>query len=122
MSRRLQTRDYASPGVYFVTICANFRRSVFGKVIGSDVQLNPLGEIARQTWVTIPSHFEGVNLPAFVVMPNHVHGIVEIGTTGWRSMLRHYKEKCVLPHRWPPLFQRSFGRLRLKLRDAADWS
>jgi REP-associated tyrosine transposase len=82
MSRRLQTRDYARAGLYFVTICANFKRSVFGRVIGSNVRLTALGEIARQTWFTIPSHFEGDSLHAFVVMPNHVHGMIEIGATG----------------------------------------
>ena len=82
MSRRLQTRDYASPGLYFVTICANFKRSVFGRVIGKSVQLTPLGQIAREIWVAIPSHFEGVRLDAFVIMPNHVHGIIEIAGSG----------------------------------------
>src|SRR6266849_6116676 len=82
MSRRLQTRDYTSPGLYFVTICANFKRSVFARVVAKSVQLTALGQIARESWVTIPSHFQCVNLHAFVVMPNHVHGIIEIGATG----------------------------------------
>src|ERR1700680_4851963 len=82
MSRRLQTRDYTSPGLYFVTICANFKYCIFGSVIDGNVQLTPLGQIARQTWLQIPSHFGSASLHAFVVMPNHLHGIIEIGAKG----------------------------------------
>jgi putative transposase len=82
MSRRLQTRDYASPGLYFVTICANFKRNVLGRVTGKSVQLTPLGQIVHEAWLAIPSHFAGVSLHAFVVMPNHLHGIIEIAATG----------------------------------------
>jgi putative transposase len=78
MSRRLKTRDYATPGLYFVTICSNFKRSVFGRVVGNSVDLTALGRIARETWIAIPAHFACVKLHAFVVMPNHLHGIIEI--------------------------------------------
>ena len=79
MSRRLKTRDYASPGLYFVTICCDFKRSILGTVGKKSVQLTPLGKIAEEAWFAIPNHFEGVTLQAFVIMPNHLHGIIEIG-------------------------------------------
>ena len=77
-ARRLTYRDYSTVGLYFVTICANFKHCVFGRVKDTRVQLSALGQIAQESWLCIPSHFNRVNLHAFVVMPNHVHGIIEI--------------------------------------------
>ena len=122
MSRRLQKRDYASAGLYFVTICANFKRSVFGRVTGKNVELTPLGEIARQTWLTIPSHFEGINLHAFVVMPNHLHGIIEIVAAGLAQHAVPLERKLLTA----PLQDASLSAIvrsfKLKLRDVADWN
>ena|SRR2546421_6762120 len=75
---RLKTRDYSLPGLYFVTICANFMRCTFGRVNRDKVNLSPLGRIVHETWSEIPLHFGQVNLYSFVVMPNHVQGIIEI--------------------------------------------
>ena len=77
-SSRLTNRDYSLAGFYFVTICADYKRCTFGKVKGKGVQLSALGRIAHESWVDIPYHFIRVNLHEFVVMPNHVHGILEI--------------------------------------------
>jgi REP-associated tyrosine transposase len=78
-SFRLRDHDYSSPGFYFVTICAHQRLCFFGRVISARMELNQLGQIALQSWMGIPEHFAHVNLHAFVTMPNHVHGIIEIG-------------------------------------------
>ncbi len=75
---RLKHCDYSSPGLYFVTICADLKRCIFRDVKGAEVQLSVLGRIVRESWIGIPAHFAGVRLHEFVVMPNHVHGIVEI--------------------------------------------
>lgn len=77
-SKRLKYRDYSSHGLYFVTICANYKRCIFGEVSAGHVKLSAVGRIAHETWMTIPLHFCNVNLHAFAVMPNHIHGIVEI--------------------------------------------
>ena len=79
---RLKGRDYSAPGLYFVTICATQKRCIFGRVREKRVQLTMLGHIAHESWSSIPIHFARVNLHVFVIMPNHMHGIVEIAQTG----------------------------------------
>ena len=79
---RLKDRDYSASGFYFVTICATQTRFIFGQINQKSVELTALGHIARETWIGIPLHFAQVNLHSFVVMPNHVHGIIEIASTG----------------------------------------
>ncbi len=78
-SIRLKAADYSRTGLYSVTICAASKRSMFGKFESGKVVLNALGEIARRCWLEIPRHFPQVDLHEFVVMPNHMHGIVELG-------------------------------------------
>ena len=75
-SIRLKGYDYSHPGLYFVTICTQWRECYFGEVIGASVQLSAIGEIANQYWLEIPNHFKNAVLEGFVVMPNHVHGII----------------------------------------------
>lgn len=77
-SIRLQDFDYSKAGAYFVTICTHERVCLFGEVVDDVMRLNDAGKIAQACWLAIPSHFPDANLNAFVVMPNHVHGIVFI--------------------------------------------
>lgn len=77
-SARLKNWDYSSQGHYFVTICAKDRASYFGRVIGGIVELSDIGGAAQECWKNIPAHFPHVELDEFVVMPNHVHGIIII--------------------------------------------
>ena len=77
-SIRLRGYDYTSPGAYFVTICVRDRACVLGKVVEGEMRLDSLGEIAVECWRAIPDHFPHVRLDAFVIMPNHVHGIIVI--------------------------------------------
>jgi REP element-mobilizing transposase RayT len=76
--RRCPGWDYASPGAYFVTVCTQHHRCYFGEVSGGKMVLNKNGQIAELYWKDIPSHHSHVVLDAFVIMPNHVHGIVVI--------------------------------------------
>jgi len=76
-SLRLRGHDYSSPGAYFVTICASSH--LFGRVRTAEMILSRFGEIARQCWMSIPNHFPHVRIDAFVVMPDHVHGILLLG-------------------------------------------
>ncbi len=78
-SIRLKGHDYSAPGLYFVTICAGMKRCIFARVAAARVELTAFGRIARDSWVAIPSHFARVNLYGFVIMPNHMHGLIEIG-------------------------------------------
>ena len=75
-SIRLKGYDYAQAGAYFVTICAHGRECLFGQVLDGEMQLNAYGDIVAQCWDDLPRHYPTVDLDAFVVMPNHVHGIV----------------------------------------------
>jgi REP element-mobilizing transposase RayT len=74
----LQEYDYSQPGMYFVTICARDGQCLFGEIVDSEMILNNFGIIVVDVWNEIPQHFSGVELDAFVVMPNHVHGINSI--------------------------------------------
>lgn len=79
-SIRLTGYDYSQNGAYFVTICTNNRRFLFGDVIQDKMNLNPLGLIVEDCWQEIPMHFPNVlpDMLAWIVMPNHIHGIVII--------------------------------------------
>ena len=78
-SVRLKGYDYSSPGFYFFTVCTYQKRSFFGRIISTRMELNRLGQIAHEIWSGISVHFAQLKLHSFVIMPNHVHGIIEIG-------------------------------------------
>ncbi|MES2560786.1 MAG: transposase [Bacteroidota bacterium] len=77
-SARLQGYDYRNAGAYFITICTQHRNHYFGECENKHMQLSPLGLLAEQFWFEIPNHFPNTSLDAFVVMPNHIHGILVI--------------------------------------------
>ena len=77
-SLRYAGRDYSLPGKYFVTICTAVTKEWFGNVIIGKMYLSEIGNIASQMWYEIPVHFPFIDLDAFVVMPNHIHGIIVI--------------------------------------------
>jgi putative transposase len=77
-SIRLREYDYSQIGQYFITICAYEMRNVFGRIANGTVVLSVVGRIAIDCWRDIPQHFAHVELDAFVIMPNHLHGILTI--------------------------------------------
>ena len=76
---RLEGYDYSQTGVYFVTVAVQGRSCLLGGVIGEDMHLNAAGEMACRVWQALPERFPNIDLDAFVVMPNHIHGIIGIG-------------------------------------------
>lgn len=78
LSIRLPGYDYAQSGAYFVTLCTQDHRSLFGRIEGEEMRLNAAGRTAEKCWGEIPSHFPQVALDEFVIMPNHIHGILVI--------------------------------------------
>lgn len=84
-SARLQNWDYGANGAYFITICTQDRKCFFGDIDGNpqSMKLNTIGQLAEQFWTEIPNHFPFVELGNFVVMPNHVHGILIIDRGEW---------------------------------------
>ncbi len=77
-SIRLKGYDYRQAGAYFVTFVTQDRAPLFGEVTEGDMRLNDAGRLVQKVWKEIPSHFPYVELDAFVIMPNHVHGILVI--------------------------------------------
>jgi REP element-mobilizing transposase RayT len=77
-SVRLVGADYTSVGGYFVTICTKERECIFGSITNGSMTLSTRGEMVRECWQAIPTHFPFVVLSAFVIMPNHIHGIIVI--------------------------------------------
>ncbi|MEP2447007.1 MAG: transposase [Balneola sp.] len=77
-SMRLQGYDYSSPGFYFITICTNQKECLFGDVINGEMHMNECGVVAHNEWFKTELIRDNVRLDEFVVMPNHVHGIIEI--------------------------------------------
>ncbi len=82
-STRLKHWDYSSSAYYYVTICTKRHVCFFGEVIEGKIKLTPLGAVALKSWEEIPHHFPQVTLDAFVIMPNHVHGIIIIDNDDW---------------------------------------
>ena len=75
---RLRDYDYSESGYYFVTICTKGRKEFFGGVLKEKMNLNIYGEIVNQCWYELPMHYLNCSLDSFVIMPNHVHGIIVI--------------------------------------------
>ena len=78
-STRLKNWDYGWKGAYFVTICTKDRVHYFGEITNGGMALSQVGILADLLWHEIPNHGKNVTLNAFVVMPNHIHGILILG-------------------------------------------
>jgi putative transposase len=77
-SIRLQGYDYSQAGAYFFTVCTRCRECIFGDVVTGQMQPNDMGRIVQSVWNSLPRVYDGIELDTFVVMPNHVHGIIII--------------------------------------------
>lgn len=102
-SIRLKGWDYSGPGCYFITICTQDSQHVFGSVVKGQMVLNEAGHLAHEMWLAVEKFHPEYQLDEFVVMPNHVHGVVHIarrggslcppeaGPTGLADFVRRYK-------------------------------
>ena len=77
-SARLEGYDYTKAGLYFITICTQNRKHYFGDISDNKMQLSNIGVLADVFWYEIKNHAKNVELHQFTVMPNHIHGILEI--------------------------------------------
>jgi len=82
---RLRGYDYSQPGAYFVSICVQHRKCLFGAIIAGHLRLNEIGQIVIECWSRVPQHFPSVELDEYVIMPNHMHGIIALNIVGARS-------------------------------------
>ena len=89
---RLKNYDYSQSGCYFVTICTKNKEEWLGQIESGKMILNKFGEITKNFWVEIPKHVNNITLDEFIVMPNHIHGIVLIvGNAYMRSLQNRTK-------------------------------
>jgi REP element-mobilizing transposase RayT len=84
-SIRLKGYDYSQAGLYFVTICVPNKQCLFGEIVNGEMILNESGKIVSYYWLEIPQHFPDAILHEFVIMPNHIHGIIEITNVGAKN-------------------------------------
>ena len=89
---RLKGYDYSQSGYYFVTLCTEDRDEWFGKVENGEMVLNQYGKIVNQCRDDLPSHYLNCSSDTFVVMPNHIHGIIVIhNDNGLSERVRGFK-------------------------------
>ena len=92
-SIRIANLNYSQPGAYFITVCTHQRKNLFGEIIDGNMFLNAVGLIAHDCWREIPEHFPMVAVDEFIVMPNHMHGIIVIPERS-RGTACRAQEKC----------------------------
>jgi putative transposase len=80
-SIRLKGYDYKQVGAYFVTVVARNRACLFADIVNGETRLNGAGRVMQSAWDDLPNHYPGVACDAFVVMPNHIHGIIVVMDT-----------------------------------------
>ena len=81
-SIRMPNYDYSQSGAYFITICCYERQAMFGEIVQGQMIHNDAGFAAQNCWREIPTHFHMVFLDEFIIMPNHMHGIIVIDAVG----------------------------------------
>ena len=99
-SIRLKEYDYSQPGAYFITICTNNRECVFGDVVADKIRLNKSCWVVTEEWIRSIELRHEIKLDEFVVMPNHIHGIViitesNVGATGRSPLPKGPKPKSI---------------------------
>jgi len=78
-SIRFNGYEYSQPGAYFLTICAQDRDCLLGKIIHSEIKLNEAGNMVQMWWNRLPNKYANIELDEFIVMPNHLHGSIIVG-------------------------------------------
>ncbi|MFC1622518.1 transposase [Patescibacteria group bacterium] len=123
-SYRKQGYDYSLNGYYFITICTKGRKHCFGKVEKGKMILSLLGKIAVNFWIDIPKHFKHIRLGEFIIMPNHVHGIIiledsiqsmfndYVVETGHRTVRQNYKSSRTGQCPVPTEYKSEFGHVK----------
>ena len=84
-SPRLSNWDYGSNGNYFVTISTKNKNKYLGSYDSNELVLNQLGNYAKDCWISIPQHYTFVILDTYIIMPNHIHGIIKIAKKDYKS-------------------------------------
>lgn len=97
-SIRLKGYDYSQSGLYFITICCQNRAPLFGEIENDEMILNEYGKIAATEWINTESIRDNIRLHEYIIMPNHIHGIIEIidrkGDCRGESQFAQNKDDC----------------------------
>ena len=135
---RKDGHDYARPGWYFVTIVTRYRLPFFGEIVQGVNRLNAAGIVVEQAWHDLPERFPIIRLDAYVVMPNHLHGIIGIRRPtddlpvvslsrivgAFKSLTTNAYSDGVIERGWEPfeghLWQRSFHDQIIRSRSHLD--
>ena len=108
-SIRLKGYNYSQAGCYYLTVVTQNRECLFGDVVDGKMVLNGAGRVAQTCWLEIPNHFPNVHLDAFIIMPNHIHGIIfiindemgkSVGVQNFEPLQRSNQNKYqqIIPH------------------------
>jgi len=132
-STRYRGYDYSSPGKYFITICTKNKIRYFGKIENRKMILSELGIIAEKFWREIPGHFPNIKLDEFIIMPDHIHGILiingdyfvqatNLGASTIGSIINQFKRICTITIKtrgfdfaWQPRYYDHIIRTRIEL-------
>ncbi len=139
LTHRLKGYDYSSPGIYFVTINTKNKYHYLGKIVNGKIVLSETGLLAEKYWSEIPFHFSGTRLDEFVIMPDHIHGIIHIESENKKEkmpyslglIINQFKRICTInaakkniPLTWQPRYydviirgSRQLSRIRQYIRD-----
>jgi REP element-mobilizing transposase RayT len=85
-SIRLRSHDYRDGGIYFVTICTKNKECIFGEIRNGMMGLSDEGSVVAECWSQIPQHFRGVELDEWIIMPNHIHGLIYMDDPRYRGV------------------------------------
>ena len=96
-SRRLQSWDYSTPGGYFVTICTHLKKPYFSKITNGKLRLSSIGKIVAEEWEKTGRLRKNVKLDEYILMPNHLHGIVILQEVVEAPRWGVYKERSIKP-------------------------
>jgi REP element-mobilizing transposase RayT len=100
-SIRLKEYDYSQAGEYFVKICTQNHECKFGNIVNGEMHLNDFGMVVEDCWKGIPLHFKNVELDEYIIMPNHLHGILILNESVGHGMPCPYQNSSENPFQVP---------------------
>ncbi|MFQ5798323.1 MAG: transposase [Bacteroidota bacterium] len=112
-SIRLQDYDYSSAGGYFVTICTKNREHLFGEIVDGTMHMIPVAHLVQECWDDLAKHHRNIDLDAFLIMPNHIHGIVLI-LDAWVGAIHESPLLTSFLERRRMLLPRIVGRFKMR--------